>query len=71
MKSYCINCNDFVDFTIEKIKETCNIHEKDYIFDSKLTFCKECGDEVLVPFIMDENIKSLHQVYFESKLEGE
>jgi len=62
-KGFCENCDKQVSYsTIEK--KTCEIiHDKKYYFNKIYAFCNECGEEVTVGEITDENLRRLDNAY--------
>ena len=62
-KGFCENCDKLVSYkTIEK--RACEIiHDKEYYFDKIYAFCNECGEEVTVGDITDENLRRLDNAF--------
>lgn len=63
MRTFCDNCRDDVAYSVEKRRGEMTIKGKMVSFEEKLTFCKECKQELLVNEIMDENLTQLDRAY--------
>ena len=62
-KVLCCTCRKLVDYTPHSRVASHEIGGKEIIFHEKYATCNECGDEVTVPGLDDENIKELESVY--------
>ena len=67
MESYCNNCESITPFEVTKIKDKINIKGKEYQYIKKETYCKKCGEKILVNEIMDENVLNIQKVYREKE----
>lgn len=61
-KVLCGNCRKITDYTLRSRVASHEIGGKEIIFREKYAACNECGDEVTVPGIDDENTKELESV---------
>ena len=62
-KGYCENCDKLVKYFIKEVKENIEIHGKFYEYMRINAYCSECGDEVTVNEIEDENLKRIDNIY--------
>lgn len=62
-KVFCENCQDFVDYNIEEKESNFEIKGKRYKYIEKLAYCKNCGEQLNVNEILDENVKKLNYEY--------
>lgn len=65
---FCIECRREVEYWIRK--ETCKhvIREKEYEFEITVARCKECGEKISLPGLMDLNAAEIDEQY--RKIEG-
>lgn len=64
-KVYCIECSRECEYVIKKETIIKTIRDKEYSFNVKKAYCKECGDEVFVFGMIDDNKKSIEKQYRE------
>lgn len=62
---FCENCRDFQEFSIREESITKIIKGKEITYKEKIAFCKECGEEIFVCEIRDQNLEMLDKVYRE------
>ena len=62
-KVLCGNCRKITDYTLRSSVASHEIRGKEIIFHEKYATCNECGDEVTVPGLDDENERELESVY--------
>lgn len=62
-KVLCWNCRKRVAYTIKARKETRNIKGIDYLYNEKYAVCAECGEEITVPGLDDENEREIDSVF--------
>lgn len=60
---FCPECRQDVRFSVREKPDSAELKGEVYEFISKNAYCDECGTEVYVPEIEDENLKSLYAVY--------
>jgi len=67
MKSYCLNCDTDVEFNIKEVIVKNEI--KGIFFDclAKIPYCRECGEEIYISELSDNNVKIAHKKYRELK----
>lgn len=63
--NYCEFCNDFLEYDIKIVKEKKEINGLEIKYYKKKTYCKKCGNEILVNDILDENVLTLQKEYRE------
>jgi hypothetical protein len=51
----CYCCRKKVPYTILSREKTDNVRGTDYTYEENFAICNECGEEVMVPGIEDEN----------------
>ena len=59
----CWNCRKKVSYRIKAHKEERIIKGVAYWFDEKYALCEECGEEVTVPGLDDENEREIDCIY--------
>lgn len=62
-KVLCCTCRKVTDYTTHSRVTSHEISGKEIIFCERYATCNECGDEVTVPGLDDENTKELESVY--------
>lgn len=60
---FCPECRQDVKFSIKEKVDSAELKGEVYEFTSKTAYCDECGAEVYVPEIEDENLKALYDAY--------
>lgn len=60
---FCIECRKKTEYKIEKTQCTYCIRGKEYTFDILKAVCEECGEEVNLPGLMDNNAKQIDKQY--------
>ncbi|MGN1405245.1 MAG: type II TA system antitoxin MqsA family protein [Erysipelotrichaceae bacterium] len=62
-KVFCENCRKEVEYITEEKKMTATIRSEEYHYKGKEAKCSECGCEVYVEEINDDNLKKLYDEY--------
>ncbi|MEG1705273.1 MAG: DUF4065 domain-containing protein [Clostridia bacterium] len=62
-KSVCEYCMDFVEYNIKEEETSICVKGKKYKYMEKHCYCNICNNEINVNEVMDENIKSIDEVY--------
>ncbi len=60
---FCTNCRRDTSYTLQKKTIQKTIKDKDYNFEITVALCDECGEEMDIPGLLDENIKSIDEQY--------
>ncbi len=60
---FCSECRQEGRFSIREKPDSAELKGEAYEFISKTAYCDECGTEVYVPEIEDENLKALYDMY--------
>ena len=60
---FCVECRKESPFELKRVKCTRCIREKEYTFEITKAFCKSCGEEILLPGMMDERAKDIDAQY--------
>lgn len=56
---FCESCHDIVEFSVREEAITKVIKGKEITYKAKVAFCNECGGEIYVGEIRDQNLKML------------
>lgn len=67
MLGFCENCHDMVEYTVKEIKKQKNVKGKDIEYIGKAAYCNECGSEIFVSEIRDNNLNMLDKAYREEE----
>lgn len=62
-KVFCYECRDDVDFTVTNEEMTSNIKGESYTYFGKIAHCNNCGSEIYVQDINDNNLNKLYDEY--------
>lgn len=62
-KVFCEKCNEFMDYSIEERTNEFEIRGKKYKYLEKIAICNNCGEQVTVNELVDENLKRLNYAY--------
>ena len=62
-KTFCEECRKDVDYNVEIVPIKGKLKDKEYKFIGKRAICSECGSEVYVADIEDENLEALYDMY--------
>lgn len=62
---YCYNCDDYVDITKSKQKNTYLIHNKEIIIEEECYKCKRCSEE-LIDETLDASLNKIYDKYLET-----
>lgn len=62
-KTFCEECRKDVDYNVEIVIIKSKLKDKEYEFIGKKAICSDCGSEVYVADIEDENLKALYDMY--------
>lgn len=65
MMKLCEKCRDIVEFSVREEAITKVIKGKEITYKAKVAFCNECGEEIFVGEIRDQNLKMLDIAYRE------
>jgi len=60
---FCPECRQDVKFSVKEKPDSAKLKGKVFEFIAKIAYCDECGAEVYVPEIEDENLKTLYDAY--------
>lgn len=62
-KDFCIGCRKKTCYSLKKRNSVKNIKDKDYNFVITVATCNECGEEMSIPGLMDENVREIDEQY--------
>ncbi|MBE5867342.1 MAG: DUF4065 domain-containing protein [Lachnospiraceae bacterium] len=60
---FCAECRELTQYEFKKVVRKCIIKEKAYDMEITVAFCKNCGEEMNVPGIMDLRSKEVDEQY--------
>ena len=60
---FCINCRKDVAYELQKLPIKRQIRDKEYNFEITIAICKECGEEMSLPGLIDQNIQEIDAQY--------
>ena len=63
LKEYCYECDKHVTITIKEEIIYTEIKGLKFSYDGKIAYCNECGNEVYIASISDENIEKANREY--------
>ncbi|MDD6241973.1 MAG: DUF4065 domain-containing protein [Roseburia hominis] len=64
-KDFCIACRKETEYYLQKMPVTKTIREKEYMFYITTAICSECGEEMSLPGLLDQNVKEIDHQYRE------
>ena len=64
-KDFCIACRKETEYYLQKMPVTKTIREKEYTFYITTAVCSECGEEMSLPGLLDQNVKEIDHQYRE------
>ena len=62
-RDFCIECRKETEYVLQKKKIVKNIREKEYTFEITVAVCTECGEEMSIPGIIDQNVQEVDEQY--------
>ena len=62
-KDFCVECRKMTEYVLKTKNIKKVIREKEYSFDITIAVCAECGGEMGVPGLIDQNIKEVDEQY--------
>jgi uncharacterized phage-associated protein len=65
IKDYCYYCDKDTEITVKEESIPMNINGTEFTFIGNVAYCKECGEEVAVPAISNENIRKANEKFRE------
>lgn len=60
---FCIVCRKNTEYTLQKRNIVKTIKDKEYTFNITVAVCKECGEEMYIPGLIDKNIQEVDEQY--------
>jgi putative zinc finger/helix-turn-helix YgiT family protein len=64
---FCVFCLQEVKARIEERQAVGSLKGREVSYKEKVAYCPICGEEIAVPKIMDENLKSFYKAYREQE----
>lgn len=65
MKEFCCECQNFKTIEIREEKESTFMNGKEYQYIAKYAYCKNCGSEVYLQKLKNQNLKAFRSAYNE------
>lgn len=62
-RDYCIKCRKETEYLLQKRNIVKNIRGKEYTFVITVAICTECGEEMSIPGLIDQNIQEIDEQY--------
>ena len=62
-RDFCIECRKETEYVLQKKKIVKNIRDKDYTFEITVAVCTECGEEMSIPGLIDQNVQEVDEQY--------
>lgn len=60
---FCVECRKDTEYILQKKTITKTIRDKDYQFAITTAVCSECGEEMGIPGLLDQNIREVDEQY--------
>ena len=67
MFGFCDECRDMVKYTIDRREGSSEVKGEEVKYTEKIALCKECGKEIFISEIMDENLIAIDEAYRSDK----
>ena len=62
-KGFCTQCRKETEYVLRKQNYQKTIKDKAYLFNITMAICKECGEEISLPGLIDLNVKEIDSQY--------
>ena len=62
-RDFCIECRKETEYVLQKKKIVKNIRDKEYTFEITVAVCTECGEEMSIPGLIDQNVQEVDEQY--------
>ena len=62
-RDFCIECRKETEYVLQKKKIVKNIRDKEYTFGITVAVCTECGEEMSIPGLIDQNVQEVDEQY--------
>ena len=63
MRAFCEACRDYVEYQIEEVERTKDIKGRLIKFKEKIAHCSECGNEIFVSELRDQNLTAMDRAF--------
>ncbi|WP_088228975.1 type II toxin-antitoxin system antitoxin SocA domain-containing protein [Desulfosporosinus sp. FKB] len=67
MREYCYHCDADVEYSIKELMIDTEIKDVVFSYLAKIAYCNDCGEEIYISELSDENVKSANKIYRELK----
>ena len=65
MQTFCPECRKNVEYQIKEIIEKKEVRGLEFEYTAKRAYCNECGAEIFIPKLHDQNLKKIDNIYQE------
>ena len=62
-KDFCIECRKETEYVLQKKNIRKTVRDKEYQFTITAAVCAECGEEMSIPGLIDENVREIDEQY--------
>ena len=62
-RDFCIECRKETEYLLQKRDIVKNIRDKEYSFSITVAVCAECGEEMIIPGLIDKNVQEIDGQY--------
>ncbi len=63
MRAFCEECRDYMDFRIDEVERAKEIKGSLINFKEKIAYCSECGNEIFVSDLRDQNLAAMDRAF--------
>lgn len=60
---FCIECRNETEYMLEKRRIVKTIRDREYTFEITAAICRECGEEMSIPGLIDRNVQEIDEQY--------
>ncbi len=62
-RDFCIECRKETEYILQKKNIVKNIRDKEYNFSITVAICTKCGEEMIIPGLIDKNMQEIDEQY--------
>lgn len=62
-RDFCVNCRKETEYRLQKRNIKKNIRDREYTFTITVAVCAECGEEMGIPGLTDQNVQEIDMQY--------
>lgn len=60
---FCIECRNETEYMLQKRRIVKTIRDREYTFEVTAAICRECGEEMSIPGLIDRNVQEIDEQY--------